>query len=35
MPEDVVKGKKSLKVISKTFDTLVISYPGSGKQLEI
>ena len=35
MPDDVVKGKKSFKVISKAFSTLVISCPGSGKQLEI
>ena len=35
MPEDVVKGKKSFKVISKAFSTLVISCSGSGKQLEI
>ena len=35
MPEDVAKGKKSFKVISKVFSILVISCPGSGKQLEI
>ena len=35
MPEDVVKGKKSFKVISKAFSTLVIACSGSGKQLEI
>merc|ERR1712238_540507 len=35
MPDDVVKGKKSFKVISKAFSTLVTSCPGSGKQFEI
>ena len=35
MPEDVVKGNKSFKVISKAISTLVISCSGSGKQLEI
>merc|ERR1712238_68669 len=35
MQEGVVKGKKSFKVISKAFRTLVISCSGSGKQLEI